>query len=128
MADIYIDFEEGNNNYSGTSFDLLASGSDGRISGSTFSSATANFPDNGSLIGHYLSIFNGTSYLVYNITGYLSSTSLTIARLSATDPGSALADQTVDRQYYIGGRLANFNNINTSPSRKSAGDTVMMLM
>lgn len=101
MATLYIDFENGNDNYGGTSFSLLASGTDGRITTSTFSSATASFPNDGSLINQYLSIFNGTIYAVYQITAWVSSTSLTIAALSG---GTALANQAVDRQYYIGGR------------------------
>lgn len=49
MAILYIDYENGDDNYAGTSFNPLASGTDGRISSYTFSSATANFPNNGSL-------------------------------------------------------------------------------
>lgn len=105
MAILYIDFENGNDNYGGTSFNLLASGTDGRITTATFSSTTANFPNDGSLINQYLSIFNGTIYAVYRITAWVSSTSLTIAALSG---GTALANQTVDRQYYIGGRWQTF--------------------
>ena len=43
MPTFYLDYESGNDNHSGTSFALLASGADGAITGSTFSSATANF-------------------------------------------------------------------------------------
>lgn len=49
MATLFIDYENGNDNYGGTSFDPLASGINGRISGYTFSSATANFLNNGTL-------------------------------------------------------------------------------
>lgn len=49
MATLFIDFENGDDNYAGTSFDLLASGTNGRITGSIFSSSTANFPNNGTL-------------------------------------------------------------------------------
>lgn len=107
MAILYIDFENGNNNHGGTSFDLLASGADGRITTATFSSATANFPNDGSLINQYLSIFNGTIYAIYQITAWVNSTSLTIAALSG---GTALANQTVDRQYFIGGRWQTLTN------------------
>lgn len=101
MATLYIDYENGNDNYGGTSFALLAQGTNGRITSTTFSSAGASFPNDGSLIGQYLSIFNGTIYAVYNITAWVSATSLTIAALSG---GTALANQAVDRQYFIGGR------------------------
>ena len=104
MPTLFLDFENGNNNYAGTSFALLAQGTDGRITTATFSSATATFPNDGSLIGQYLSIFNGSIYAVYNITAWVSATSLTIAALSG---GTSLANQAVDRQYYIGGRWKN---------------------
>lgn len=120
MATLYIDFENGNDTYGGTSFSLLASGTDGRITSTTFSSATANFPNDGSLINQYLSIFNGTIYAVYNITAWVSSTSLTIAALSG---GTALANQAVDRQYFIGGRWQTLTNGATAV-RIIPGDTI----
>lgn len=107
MATLFIDFEQGNDNYGGTSFNLLASGTDGRITSTTFSAATASFPNDGSLINQYLSIFNGTIYAIYRITAWISSTSLTIAAISG---GTALANQAVDRQYYIGGRWQTLTN------------------
>ena len=123
MATLYCDFENGNDNYAGSSFALLASGTDGRISSSTFSAATASFPNDGSLIGQYLSIFNGTIYAVYNITAWVSSTSLTIAAISG---GTALANQTVDRQYYIGGRWKSLTSGATAV-RIAPGDTVRIM-
>jgi hypothetical protein len=50
MATLYLDYEGGNDNYGGTSFALLAQGTNGRITTATFSAATANFPNDGSLI------------------------------------------------------------------------------
>ena len=123
MATLYLDFENGNDNYAGTSFALLASGTDGRITTATFSSATASFPNNGSLIGQYLSIFNGTIYAVYNITAWVSATSLTIAAISG---GTALANQAVDRQYYIGGRWKNITTGATAV-RIIPGDTIRIM-
>jgi hypothetical protein len=123
MATLYLDFENGNDNYGGTSFALLTSGTDGRITSTTFSSATASFPNDGSLIGQYLSIFNGTIYAVYNITAWVSSTSLTIAALSG---GTALANQAVDRQFFIGGRWKNITTGATAP-RIMPGDTIRMM-
>lgn len=49
MPTFYLDYEQGNDNYGGTSFNVLASGSDGAITSSTFSSATANFPDDNTI-------------------------------------------------------------------------------
>jgi len=123
MATLFLDFEGGNDNYAGTSFATLADGTDGRITTATFSSAGANFPNDGSLIGQYLSIFNGTIYAVYNITAYVSSTSLTIAAISG---GTALANQAVDRQYYIGGRWKNITTGATAV-RIIPGDTIRIM-
>jgi hypothetical protein len=85
MATLYLDFEGGNDSFGGTSFDRLAFGTDGRITGTTFSSATASFPNDGSLISQYLGIFNGSVTVAYEITAWASSTSLTIAQI----PGGA---------------------------------------
>lgn len=49
MATFFVDFENGNDNWGGTSFAPLASGVNGRITGSTFSASTANFLNNGTL-------------------------------------------------------------------------------
>ena len=122
MATLYLDFENGNDNYAGTSFALLAQGTDGAITTATFSSATASFPNDGSLIGQYLSIFNGTIYAVYNITAWVSATSLTIAAISG---GTALANQAA-RQYYIGGRWKNITTGATAV-RTLAGDTIRIM-
>jgi hypothetical protein len=123
MATLFLDFEGGNDQHAGTSFATLADGTDGRISSTTFSSAGANFPNDGSLIGQYLSIFNGTIYAVYNITAWVSATSLTIAAISG---GSALANQAVDRQYYIGGRWKNITTGATAV-RTIPGDTIRIM-
>jgi hypothetical protein len=123
MATLFLDFENGDDNHAGTSFATLADGTDGRISSTTFSSAGASFPDDGSLIGQYLSIFNGTIYAVYNITAWVSSTSLTIAAISG---GTALANQAVDRQYYIGGRWKNITTGATAV-RTIPGDTIRIM-
>ena len=123
MATLFLDFEGGDDNHAGTSFATLADGTDGRISSTTFSSAGANFPNDGSLIGQYLSIFNGTIYAVYNITAWVSATSLTIAAISG---GTALANQTVNRQYYIGGRWKNITTGATAV-RTIPGDTIRIM-
>lgn len=122
MATLYCDLENGNDNYGGSSFALLASGVDGTIVTATFTSITASFPDDGSLIGQYLSIFNGSIYVVYNITAWVSATSLTIAAISG---GTALADQTA-RQYYIGGRWKNITTGATAV-RTIPGDTIRIM-
>ena len=123
MTTLYLDFENGDNNYAGTSFALLAQGTDGRITTATFSSATATFPNDGSLIGQYLSIFNGSIYAVYNITAWVSATSLTIAALSG---GTSLANQAVDRQYYIGGLWKNITTGATAV-RTIPGDEIRIM-
>lgn len=50
MPTFFLDYESGNDNYSGTSFNVLASGTDGAISTSTFTSASANFPNDGTIV------------------------------------------------------------------------------
>ena len=122
MATLFLDFENGNDNYGGSSFALLASGVDGAIVTATFTSATASFPNDGSLIGQYLSIFNGSIYAIYNITAWVSSTSLTIAAISG---GTALAN-TAARQYYIGGRWKNITTGATAV-RTIPGDTIRIM-
>lgn len=49
MPTFYLDYEQGNDNYGGTSFNVLASGTDGAITSSTFSSASANFPNDNTI-------------------------------------------------------------------------------
>ena len=122
MATLFLDFENGNDNYGGSSFALLASGVDGTIVTATFTSATASFPNDGSLIGQYLSIFNGSSYVIYNITAWVSSTSLTIAALSG---GTTLSNQAA-RQYYIGGRWKNITT-GARAVRTIPGDTIRIM-
>ncbi len=123
MATLFVDLEAGNDNYAGSSFAVLAEGTNGRISSTTFSSATASFPNDGTLIDQYLSIFNGSIYAVYRITAWVSATSLTIAAISG---GTALANQAVDRQFYIGGRWKSLTNGATAV-RLVAGDTVRVM-
>ncbi len=123
MSTLYLDCTNGNDNYGGTSFALLASGSNGRISSTTFSSSGASFANNGALIGQYLSIYNGSAYKTYVITAYISATSLTIAQISG---GDALANQSVDRQYYIGGRWKTIGSGATA-ARLVSGDTVRIM-
>ncbi|NBX97499.1 hypothetical protein EBQ81_01365 [bacterium] len=124
MATLFIDYENGNDNYAGTSFNLLASGIDGRISSTTFSAATANFPNDNSLINQYISVFNGTSYVTYIITAWISSSSLTIGAISG---GTALANQSIDRQYYIGGRWKTISSTGASAARLVPGDTIRIM-
>lgn len=123
MATLYIDYEGGNDNYGGTSFALKASGTDGALTTlGAFTSATASFPNDGSLIGQYLSIFNGTLYAVYQITAWVSSTALTVAAISG---GTALSTQAA-RQYYIGGRWKTATNGATAV-RIVPGDTFRVM-
>lgn len=123
MTTLFLDYEGGNDNYGGSSFALLASGTDGRITSTTFSAAGASFPNDGSLINQYLSIFNGSIYAVYQIIAWLSGTSLTIAAISG---GTALANQAVDQQYYIGGRWKTLTTGATAV-RIVPGDTLRFM-
>ena len=123
MATLYIDFENGNDIYGGTSFAPLAQGTDGRVTSTTFSSATASFPNDGSLIGQYISVFNGTFYVTWQINAWLSSTSLTIGSVPG---GSSLTNQVVDRQYYIGGRWKNITT-GAVAARTNPGDTIRIM-
>lgn len=54
-----------------------------------------------------LSIFNGTSYIVYHIVQWLSSTSL---RINQTATSSTVVSSQSSRQYYIGGRWKTFTS------------------
>jgi hypothetical protein len=124
MATFYLDFEGGDDNHAGTSFATLASGTDGRLTSTgTFSSAGANFPNDDTLVGQYLSFFNGNDYAVYNITAWVSSTSLTVESISG---GTGLSNQTVDRQYYIGGRWKNITT-GARSARTIPGDTIRIM-
>ncbi len=123
MTVLYVDLENGNDNYAGTSFDLLAQGTNGRISGSTFSSAGAYFIPDGSLIGQYLSIFNGSIYAVYRITATPTTDSLSLAVITG---GTALANQTIDRQYYLGGRWKTLTSGATA-ARIAPGDFIRVM-
>jgi hypothetical protein len=124
MAILYIDYENGNNNHGGSSFNVLASGNDGRISGSgntrTFSSDSSNFADDGSLINQYLSIFTGSAYVIYLITDRINSTSLTITILGIG--GATLNNQTVNREFFIGGRWQSTSAATTA--RLFPGDEI----
>lgn len=126
MPTFYLDYEQGNDNYGGTSFAVLASGADGTITSSTFSAASANFPNDGSLIGQYISI-NATGipniYYTYVITAWISSTSLTIAAISG---GLSLAN-TSSRQYYIGGRWKTISTTGATANRLVPGDTIRIM-
>jgi hypothetical protein len=138
MTIFYADFTSGNNYYGGTSFNVLASGSNGRITGSTFSCATGNFPDDNSLIGQHVSIYNGTTdgdfsgFVNYVITGYISTTSLSI---QAIPNGSGLANQASDRVFYIGGRWFDPWNVPSSGGNSAIrvlnttepGDTIRIM-
>lgn len=121
MTTLFVDYEGGNNNYGGTSFDLIEEGTDGQLSIATFTSSNANFDD--SVVGHYLSIFNGTSYLTYKITSRNSQTQLTVEQISG---GSALTTINVDRQYYIGGRWKDIGDGATA-LRIAPGDTIRIM-
>lgn len=120
MATFYLDQDGGDDNYGGTSFALLASAADGALTTlGAFTSASASFPNDGSLIGQYLSIFNGSAYNTYRITAWVSATALTLAAIAG---GPALSTQSA-RQYFIGGRWKTITNGATA-NRIVPGDTI----
>lgn len=82
MATLFIDYENGNDNWGGTSFAPLASGTDGRISSSTFSSAAANFPNNGTYPSQNLLAYS--EFL--NNSSYFSTARVTISSSNITPP------------------------------------------
>jgi hypothetical protein len=73
---------------------------------------------------HTLSIFNGSSYVSYYITKRISSTSLRINLISG---GTALAIQTVNRIYYIGGRLKTITSTGLNAAKTIPGDTIRIM-
>lgn len=87
MAILFIDYENGNDNYAGTSFNPLASGTDGRISSYTFSSATANFPNDGSLAP--IKNILGVSEALEEVNAWGNGTNITYTR-STINPPSGL--------------------------------------
>jgi hypothetical protein len=123
MPTYYLDNDGGNDNYGGTSFALLASAADGGLTTlGAFTSASASFPNDGSLIDQYLSIFNGSVYDTYRITAWVSAISLTVVAIAG---GPALSTQAA-RQYFIGGRWKTITNGATA-NRIVPGDTIRIM-
>lgn len=90
MGTLFVDYENGNNNYSGSSFDPLASGSDGVISGvvsgyGIFSSASANFPNDNSIAPTKNEAWYSEHLQVYGV-----SNNITTIRDSITAPPSGI--------------------------------------
>jgi hypothetical protein len=91
MGILFVDYENGNNNFAGSSFAPLASGSDGVISGvvspyAIFSSASANFPNDNSIAP----IKNEAWYSEY-LQVYGSVANSTILRDSIINPPSGIS-------------------------------------
>lgn len=138
MTTFFVDFENGNDNYAGTSFNAV-SGIDGRITGAgttgTFTTYNANQIDNlFQLLGpdspsdQYISIFNGSSYVTYliggNVIGYTDgSRTFDVYQISG---GPAVSAQSVDRQYFIGGRWRTLNTGATA-ARIMPGDFIRVM-
>jgi hypothetical protein len=123
VATFYLDFDGGNDNHGGTSFALLASAADGGLTTlGVFTSASASFPNDGSLIGQYLSIFNGSVYNTYRITAWVSAISLTVVAIFG---GPALSTQAA-RQYFIGGRWKTITSGATA-NRIVPGDAIRIM-
>jgi hypothetical protein len=71
----------------------------------------------------YLSLFNGTSYIVYHIVQRISSTSL---RINQTPTSATAVSSQSSRQYYIGGRWKTFSSTGASATRL-AGDDILRI-
>ena len=72
----------------------------------------------------YLSIFNGTSYIMYHIVQRLSSTSL---RINQTPTSATAVSSQSSRQYYIGGRWKTFSSTGASATRLASDDTLRIM-
>lgn len=71
----------------------------------------------------YLSLFNGTSYIMYHIVQWLSSTSL---RINQTPTSATAVSSQSSRQYYIGGRWKTFTS-GALATRLASDDTVRIM-
>lgn len=71
----------------------------------------------------YLSLFNGTSYIMYHIVQRLSSTSL---RINQTPTSATAVSSQSSRQYYIGGRWKTFTS-GALATRLASDDTVRIM-
>jgi hypothetical protein len=112
----YLDYESGNDNWSGDSFAVTVSGANGVTNGtSTFSSAGANFTS--ALVSRYININTRGFYLV---TAAPTSTTLT---LSAIPGGQGLPSTGSSLTYFIGGRWSRNTNVNINRPVQG-GDTV----
>lgn len=113
----YIDYENGNDNWSGDSFSVTTSGTNGVTNGtSTFSSAGASFTS--ALVSRYININTKGFYL---ITAAPTSTTLT---LSAIPGGVSLPSAGTSLTYFIGGRWARGTNVNGVSRPVQGGDVI----
>jgi hypothetical protein len=127
MTIFYVDYENGNDLNGGTSFDVFLSGFNGNIPGNVgstgiFNCATANFPNDGSLIGQHIRYtILGNPYRNV-ITGWISPTSLSIATIGTSgdvvQPGSTFS-------FTIGGRVKSLTPL--SNKVVLAGDEIRMI-
>jgi len=113
----YMDYESGNDNWSGDSFAVTASGANGVTNGtSLFSSAGASFTS--ALINRYININTRGFYL---ITAAPTTTTLT---LSAIPGGVGLPGSGSGLTYFIGGRWSRNTNVQSNGRPVQNGDTV----
>lgn len=116
----FLDLEAGDDNNSGDSFTVTATGTDGATAGtSTFTSASASFTS--ALIGRYINIVGKGEYA---ITAAPSGTTLTLGIIT----GSGLSNPTTASglTYNIGGRVKTFAT-GLSAARIVPGDTIRIM-
>lgn len=87
MPTFFLDYENGNDNYGGTSFSPLASGIDGSISSvvtsyATFSSTSSNFLNNNTVAPSKNIAWYSNSMVVHSVAGASNNVSITTESLS----------------------------------------------
>ena len=108
MPTFFIDYENGNDNYSGSSFAVLASGTDGAIASptianySTFSSASANFANDGTITSTKNLAWYGNSYYFMTIQQNATINTTTISPPTGIDSTVfSLIEDTSSNTHYI---------------------------
>lgn len=111
MKTYYLDIVEGDNRNGGTSFDVLASGSDGATNGANgFSSASATFTP--AMVGHYICFELSSGYWVYDeIVGHVDAHNVLLTNRGWDEWGI-----TSGRPFRVGGRWRMFADDGTGAS------------
>jgi hypothetical protein len=113
MATLFVDYENGNDNYGGTSFAPLASGTDGTISSivsatyATFSSSSGNFPNDNTIAQT-----KNVAWYTNSLTSTGSLNNVTLVKTNITPPSGvdaivySMVENTSSSSHY----LASVNN------------------